>query len=116
MALTVWVTGAAILAHVGNVAPTPTDTAWAAACATAVTEGINRQLRAAADPLPDGALGELTAAALIAGTEAYKRREAPWGITGYVDLQGSAIRVARDYLDAIGPQIDRYASLVGGFA
>jgi hypothetical protein len=116
VALTVWVDGAAILAHVGNATPTQTDASWADACASAVTDGINRRLRAAADPLPDGALAELTAAALVGGTEAYKRRKAPFGITGYVDLQGSAIRVSRDWLDSIDPMIRRYASLVGSFA
>jgi hypothetical protein len=115
MALTVWVTGSAILAHVGNANPTAGDTAWATACAQAVSAGINRQLGAAADPLPDGALAELTPAALVAGTEAYKRREAPWGITGYTDLQGGAVRVSRDWLAAIGPQVNRYASLAERF-
>ena len=116
MALTVWVTGPQILAHVGNVTPTASDTAWSAACATAISDGINRELGRNADPLPTGALAELTAAALVAGTEAYKRREAPFGVTGYTDLMGGAIRVSRDWLDAIGPQIDRYASIVERFA
>ena len=46
----------------------------------------------------------------MAGVEAYKRREAVFGITGYVDLQGAAIRVARDYLEAQRPILDRYAT------
>lgn len=114
MALTVWVTGSAILDHVGNATPTAGDTSWAGACASAVTAGINTRLGSAADPLPAGALDELTGAALVAGTEAYKRREAPWGITGYVDMSGSAMRVARDWLAAIGPQVDRYRAVSDG--
>ena len=58
-------------------------------------------------PLP----AELRWAALGAGVESYKRREVTFGLTGYIDLQGAAIRVARDYLEAIAPLIARYATV-----
>lgn len=116
MALTVWVTGSDILQHVGNTSPSSADTYWAAQCAEAVSSGINRYLGVAADPLPEGALEEIAPAAIVAGTEAYKRREAPWGMTGYLDLQGAALRVSRDWLDSIRPQLQRWASPVERFA
>ena len=59
-----------------------------------------------APPLPP----ELVYVAQTAGVESFKRREAVFGVTGYVDLQGAAIRVARDYLDSAAPIIARYAT------
>jgi hypothetical protein len=114
-----WVTAEEIL--VGSGASTdpsaakPADLEWATACAAAVSAGFDRRLEGAAflslpiEPplLPD----ELRLAARLAGIEAYKRREATFGVTGYVDLQGAAIRVARDYLEAASPIIARYATV-----
>ena len=51
----------------------------------------------------------MNVALLIGGAEAYKRREATFGLTGYADLEGSAIRVAKDYLDSVTPLIQRYS-------
>lgn len=104
-----WVTGAAILAQAGNTAPAAADVEWADACASAVSAGIDLRLDGmlVLEPLPS----ELTWAALVAGVEAYKRREATFGLTGYVDLQGAAIRVARDYLESIAPIVARYATV-----
>jgi len=98
----------AILAYVGIKTPTTDETAWAEACAAAVNDGIVVRLNGAAiiDPPPS----ELTTAALMAGSEAFKRREAPFGITGFNDIEGNAIRLARDYLDSIRPVIDRYSA------
>jgi hypothetical protein len=53
---------------------------------------------------------ELDVAAMLAGAEAYKRKEATWGLTGYADLEGNAIRVAKDYLEGIKPIADRYGN------
>jgi hypothetical protein len=107
-----WITADGILGAVG--VPTPADAesaAWAAACASAVSDGIDRRL-AGIDPPPDPAgAPELVFAATVAGAEAYKRREAVYGLTGYVDLEGAAIRVARDYLEGVAPIIARYASI-----
>jgi hypothetical protein len=104
-----WVTGAEILAQAGNRAPTPADSEWADAVAAAVSAGFDHRLDGAVyvSPPPPP---ELTVAALSAGVEAYKRKEAPFGLTGYVDLQGAAVRVARDYLDAVQPILARYAT------
>lgn len=103
-----WVDGAAILADAGVAAPTADDTQWAELCAAAVSGGMDSRLEGAVltDPPPV----ELQWSALRAGVEAYKRREATFGITGYADLQGAAIRVARDYLEGFAPILERYAT------
>jgi hypothetical protein len=106
-----WVTAETILARAGAPAtPSADDTAWAEACADAINAGLDRRLEGAlyVSPPPPP---ELVWVAQTAGVEAYKRREAIFGITGYVDLQGAAIRVARDYLESAAPIIARYATL-----
>jgi hypothetical protein len=114
-----WVTGDEILLGSGAVAvdpatATPADREWAEACAAAVSAGFDARLEGAEFMLlpiePIELPAELRLAARLAGLEAYKRREATFGITGYVDLQGAAIRVARDYLEAAAPIIRRYAT------
>jgi hypothetical protein len=114
-----WVTGDAIIVQAGvaadPAAASPPDKAWADACAAAVNAGFDARLVGAVWPSPPIEPPELPAelvwAALTAGVEAYKRREAAFGITGYVDLQGAAIRVARDYLDSVAPLLARYATV-----
>lgn len=104
-----WVTGAAILVQAGNRAPSEDDETWAGICAAAVNAALDHRLEGAlyiSPPPPP----ELTWVALSAGVEAYKRKEAVFGLTGYVDLQGAAIRVARDYLEAQTPILRRYAT------
>lgn len=102
-------TGAEILSFVGNKAPTSEDTAWANAVAAALLSGLTVKLNGAVIESPSGAEDELHVALLIGGAEGYKRREATFGLTGYADLEGSAIRVSRDYLDGVTPLINRYA-------
>jgi hypothetical protein len=111
-----WVTGPAILAHWNVRVPAAEDSTWAELCAAAVNAGMARRLADAELVIPiDPALyAELHYAAIVAGAEAYKRREAAFGVTGYSDLQGIAIRVARDYLESVSPIIARYATF--GFA
>jgi hypothetical protein len=103
-----FVDAADILVYVGVKTPTQADTEWAEACAKAVNDGILVRLNGAAitDPPPD----ELVTAAIMAGGEAYKRKEAPFGVTGFNDIEGAAVRIARDYLDGIKPLIDRYGA------
>ena len=112
-----WTTGAAILATVGVTAPADAESvAWAEACAAAVNAGLDHRMAGVGvveppAPLDPTAYPELVYAATIAGAEAYKRREAIYGLTGYVDLEGAAIRVARDYLAGVEPLIARYATI-----
>lgn len=102
-------TGEQILVFVGNKAPTPSDTEWADAVAKALVSAVTVKLNGAVIDSPSGAEDELNVALLIGGAEGYKRREATFGLTGYADLEGSAIRVARDYLDGVKPLIQRYS-------
>lgn len=101
-------TGADILAFVGVTSPGAPETAWANACAKAVEEGITERLNGAtlSDPMP----GEIETAAMLAGAEAYKRREATFGTAGYADLEGNARAVTRDYLEGIKPIADRHGN------
>lgn len=103
-----WVTADEILLQAGASVPaSQPDIDWATICASAVSDGLDKKL-VDATPTPDPTTSELRWLALGAGVEAYKRREAVFGVTGYSDLQGIAIRVARDYLDAYQPIIARY--------
>lgn len=109
--MTEWVTGGSILVFVGVKSPDEGEAQWADLVARAVSQGIETRLNGAdiVNP-PDDLYPELQAAALLAGGEGYKRREATFGLTGYADLEGAAIRVARDYLAGVGPLIDRYSN------
>jgi mannose/fructose/N-acetylgalactosamine-specific phosphotransferase system component IIC len=120
--VTSWVDADAILTAVGFADPTaasPADSAWAGLVADAVNAGIDHRLDGAVIAVPLADLltappvlpAELVLAARYAGAEAYKRREATFGLTGFVDLQGAAIRIARDYLEAVAPIIARYATV-----
>jgi hypothetical protein len=103
-----WITAAKILERAGaGASPSPSDEEWAAIAAAAVNAGYDKALEGAT---VTGAEPELLASASFAGVETYKRREATFGLTGYVDLQGAAIRIARDYLEAQRPILARYAT------
>lgn len=103
-------TGGSILAFVGVTAPTPEQIEWADAVASAILSGTQTRLNGAIIPDLSVAEDELNVAMLLAGAEAFKRREATFGLTGYADLEGNAIRVARDYLTGVAPLIDRYGN------
>lgn len=92
----------------GTGTPSVPEEEWATLCAAAINAAITTKLNGAIIVTPSEAFDELTASAHIAGAEAYKRREAVFGLTGYGDVDGSAIRVARDYIDGIAPMIARY--------
>ena len=103
-----FVTGAEVLVYVGVKSPSAPETEWADLVADAVNTGILIRLNGAVitDPPP----AELKTAAMMAAGEAYKRRETPFGVTGFSDVEGQAIRLARDYLDGVKPEIDRYGA------
>ena len=103
-----WVTGAEVLAFVGIDAPKPGESTWADAVALAVSTGIDTRLNGATVP-PEG-VPEVQVAATLAAAEAFRRRSAPFGVTGYSDLAGVAIRVARDYLEGVKPLVDRWSA------
>jgi len=103
-------TGPMVLAFVGVEAPTEVETIWADMVSKALVSGLTQRLNGAIITDGSGAEDELNVALLIGGAEAYKRREATFGLTGYADLEGNAIRVARDYLDGVRPLIERYGN------
>jgi hypothetical protein len=98
-----------VLAFVGVTVPTDEETAWATMVAKALVAGLTQRLNGAVIVDGSAAEDELNVALMIGGAEGYKRREATFGLTGYADLEGNAIRVARDYLDGVRPLIERYS-------
>jgi hypothetical protein len=106
-----WVTGTEILAHVRVTSPTADDAAWADECARGVSHGIDNYLGVQPDPLPVGLYDEVHANALTAGGDAYRKRDTPFGMAGYSDAAGISERVARDYLNGVYPQLDRWRSI-----
>jgi hypothetical protein len=111
-----WVTGSAILTHVRVTSPSAEDAAWADACALAVSTGIDRMLGTQPDPLPEDVYNEVVGNALTAGGDAYRRRDTPFGLSNYSDMAGIATRVARDYLEGIRPQLERWRNVSDGIA
>jgi len=103
-------TGAQILAFVGVSTPTPEQTSWANAVASAIVSGITVKLNGVVIESPSDAEAELNVACLLAGAEAYKRQEATFGSAGFADLEGTATSLARDYLTGVAPLIDRYSA------
>jgi hypothetical protein len=95
-----WVSADQILGAVGVTLPADAEsTAWAEACAAAVSAGIDARLVGVpmlnALDVDVSLYPELVFSATVAGAEAYKRREAVYGLTGYVDLEGVAPIIAR---------------------
>jgi hypothetical protein len=105
-----YVTSASILGFVGIVTPSPAESEWATLVANAVNAGIDTRLNGVVLEDPSPGLDEVKAAAQIAGAEAFKRREATFGLTGYADVEGNAIRIAKDYLSGVAPLIDRHSA------
>ncbi len=113
------ITGAELLTYVKAPAPTVADQTRADEVAAAINAAVTRRLdwsdeRVLAGPTP-AELDELTEAALIAGAELWARRAATFGVTGYADVDGAAIRVGRDPLGAVAPMIDRHKDPSGAF-
>lgn len=108
-----YVTGAQVLAFAGIGSPSADETEWSDACAAAVNAAIVKRLGGAVIADPSDALNELKVAARLVAAEAFKRKEATFGVTGYSDLQGAAIRVARDYMDGVYPLVNRWR-IIGG--
>lgn len=101
-----YVTGAAILAHVGKTAPTAAETAWAGTCADALEAVIAHRM--ADVTITAGITDELERAALQDGAAAFVDRSAPHGIqtTG---PDGQTVRLGRDIVRALEPVFLRYA-------
>jgi hypothetical protein len=57
---------------------------------------------------------EIHAATLTAAADIFHRRQAPLGISSALDLAGVPLRVQRDWLAGVMPQLDRYRDLRQG--
>jgi hypothetical protein len=105
-----YVTGAAILTHVGKTSPTAGDTAWASSCADAIEGGIAALLDG--ETPSGGGVDELEVAALSDGAALFNSRAAPHGILS-VGPDGDAVRLGADSLRAVKPVLYRIHSTAG---
>jgi hypothetical protein len=106
-----WVDGPAVLLYVGALSPiAPDDAAYAESCAASVNAAVDTYLDQPEGWTPsERCRAEVCQAARIAAADLYKRREAPFGLTsGYTDMAGVALRVARDPLEGVRPMLDRW--------
>jgi hypothetical protein len=110
------ITGAQLLAYVaGASAPTsPDETTFADMVASAVSAAIVHEIGwTTDDPAPAaGVLDDLTSAAYIAGSERWKRREAPFGVAGF-GADGSAVRITADDLAGVRVILARWTPGAG---
>lgn len=105
-----YVTGAAILTHVGKSSPSAADTAWATSCADAIEGGITALL--GGETPSAGGTDELEVAALTDGAALFNSRAAPHGILS-VGPDGDAVRLGADSLRAVKPVIYRVHTTAG---
>jgi hypothetical protein len=112
------VTADELQAFVGAPAASEWITAAAAAANSAVLGYLGRdyddgQLPAEDPPLP-ALPAEIHAATLVAAADIFHRRQAPLGISSALDLAGVPLRVQRDWIAGVMPQLDRYRDLRQG--
>lgn len=100
-----YVTGAAILTHVGVAAPSAEDETWADVCAAAVEAAIAERLDG--DTPSAGFTSELEYSALVDGAAAYQGRDAPHGVLS-IGPDGEVVRLGADILRATLPVIRRH--------
>jgi len=107
-----WVTAAQVLTLVGVGPPgTAPQAERAGLVAAAVNLGIARVLDRPdpdTDPAVWAADAELRAAAATAATYAYRRFDTAFDSVGYADMNGQAVKVARDALAYVMPQLERW--------
>jgi hypothetical protein len=114
-----WLTPAQLLVLVG-VDPTTATTAQTAR-AVMVADAINVDVARfldRPDPIADPVLaaGEasIRAACAQAGINAYGRFDTKFDSAGYADQQGQAVKVARDALAYVQPQLERWRRVAIG--
>lgn len=108
-------TGPELLGFVGIDVPTPEESARAVEVSSAIEVAITNRLDWPAERIATAdELLELREAAKLAGAELWARRTATFGVTGYADATGAAIRVSRDPLESVRPMVDRHRAGAGG--
>lgn len=109
-AVTEIITAAELAAHVGGDPADPWITTSAAAANGAVLTYLGRAFDDATAPVPP----EVEAATMTAAADIYHRKQAPLGISSALDLAGMPLRVTRDWIAGVMPQLDRYRDLRQG--
>jgi hypothetical protein len=89
--------------------PTDPDLPWLGQLADAVVDQVRQYLDSpAADPLAEPVPAPVTVASILALVEAYKRKDATFGITGAWSGDGVALRISRDWLDGVKTALQPY--------
>jgi hypothetical protein len=103
------VTGPELTAALGVATPDAELVSWAELAASAVNAEAFAFLGWPPDHEPGpGAGAGIHALLLVAGVELVKRRDAPFGVTGFADAGGAAIRLSRDPLESVRPALARW--------
>jgi len=99
-------TTASGLAFVRVTNPSQGESDWASMLSVAINTAISAYLGDVA--LASPAWAEIDAAAHRAFGYAWKYREAPFGEAQWLDEQGGAVRLARDWIEPIKPILNRW--------
>jgi hypothetical protein len=102
--VTAIITADELAAFVGGDPADPYLVQCVAAANGAVLGYLGREYDTETAPVP----AEVHAATLTVGGDIYHRRQAPLGISSALDVAGLPLRVTRDWLAGVGPQLDRY--------
>jgi hypothetical protein len=107
-----WVTAAQGLVFVRIATPTQGETDWSVLLANAINEGIDGYLGGSIFPTVYETYAEISAAAVRAFGYGWKYREAPFGEAQFAmtasETFGSAVKLAKDWIDPIKPILNRY--------
>jgi hypothetical protein len=94
--------------------PTDPDLPWLGQLADAVVDQVRQYLDSpAVDPLAEPVPAPVTVASILALVEAYKRKDATFGITGAWSGDGVALRISRDWLDGVKTALQPYRVTFG---
>lgn len=88
--------------------PSDPDLPWLGLLADSVCDQVRQYLDSPTDPLLDPVPYPVTTASVLALVEAYKRKDATFGITGAWSGDGVALRISRDWLDGVKAALNPY--------
>lgn len=110
-----FLTAAELLTYVNVAAPTGAQTTRATEIAAAIDGAFVTTLEWPVGYVATAAdTAELAEAAKLAGAQLWARRSAPFGVTGYADAEGGAIRVASDPIAGVRPMVTRHRAGASG--
>lgn len=94
--------------------PTDPDLSWLAQLADAVVELIVEYLDAGADVVVGATVRpSITSSAILALVDAYRRKDATFGIVGAWSPDGTAVRISRDWLDGVKAALQPHRAQFG---